>query len=359
MKLEWISSVWILLILSSFLFAEPYLAVREGLRCSSCHENLTGGGKRNRFGANYGAQALPWKDLSDSRERIPNYLEILENRISIGADFRASHISTFVDGGPNANTFQLEKSDIYLRFELIQDFVTFYLDESVAPGGTQAREVFGLLNIPHDGWLKMGKFVPPYGFRLEDDRSFIREVTGFNFNQSELGIEFGIEPGRFTMEAAFTNGTGGLDDNNSKQLIGTFGYVHDRFRLGVSASYNPGESADQTIAGVWGGATWRRFVLLGELDAIRDDNETTVHQLVSYLELNCLIIQGWTVKAAYEYHDPNRDISENQRDRVLLGFEFTPIPFVQIQAFYRFNQSIPQNQQQNADELQLRLHLFF
>src|ERR1041384_434786 len=48
-----------LLALPAAVQAEPYMAVRTGLTCSSCHTDPTGGGKRNRYGMVWEQTDLP------------------------------------------------------------------------------------------------------------------------------------------------------------------------------------------------------------------------------------------------------------------------------------------------------------
>ena len=51
------------LLLGASLFAlnasaEPYLSVRSGFKCVTCHTNPSGGGKRNAFGSAYAQTGL-------------------------------------------------------------------------------------------------------------------------------------------------------------------------------------------------------------------------------------------------------------------------------------------------------------
>lgn len=356
--------LWILIGLYPVaIYAEPYIAIREGLKCSACHVNRTGGGKRTQMGSGYGTQALPWIKMNDlTDKKVPHYWSVLDDLLSVGGNFRFSNQTTFVEDD-TANTFQTDKGNLYLSVKAIPDVLSFYADESVAPGGAQSREIFGMLEaMPAHGWIKAGRFILPYGIRLEDDRTFIREVTGFNFNNPDAGVEVGFEPGPFSIVTSITNGTGtALDNNASKQFVGSISYVADSFRAGASGSYNPSDAGDRNSAGLWGGFKIWSAVLLGEIDFVHDDvpGANDRDRFVALAELDYLVAEGWNIKAAYEFYDPDRNIDENERDRVLIGVEPFIIPFLQVGVYYRFNQSIPQNEPQNADELTFRVHVYF
>lgn len=351
-----------LLIIPNLLFCEPYIAIRTGLKCSACHINKTGGGQRTRMGAGYGTQDLPWKKINLQEKKIPSYWSWQDDLVAVGGDFRFLNRTTFVEDN-TSNTFQTDKADLYLTFQLIPDHIAFYSDTSLAPGGTQEREIMGIFDItPGRSWIKAGKMVLPYGLRIEDDAAFIRQVTGFNFSTPDLGVEVGYEPKHWTFVGSVSNGTAGsIDNNTSKQVVGTAVYVRNSFRIGASGSYNSNDAGNKNSGGVWGGFRWNRAVLLGEADFVRNDfiDAKRQDQLATFAELDYLITQGWNVKAAYEYFDPDLDINENQRDRILIGVEPFIVPFLQLGVYYRFNQSIPQNKLQNADELTFRLHIYF
>ncbi len=172
----------------------------------------------------------------------------------------------------------------------------------------------------------------------------------------------GFEPGAWTFVSSVSNGTSGSTDNNAgKLLIGSLAYTGDRFRLGASASYNPADSGNKNTAGAWGGFRVGPAGFLGEADFIHDETDPDTHhdRIVTYAEVDYPIAHGWNLKAGYEYFDPDKHIAEDERDRFLVGIEPFLLPFLQMQVFYRFNQSIPQNSLQNADELSVRLHLYF
>jgi len=346
--------VWLVLLAPSDLTAEPHLSVRTGLRCSQCHVNRTGGGARNSFGSMYAQTRLPmWRKAYQGR--------MLNSFLALGGNLRVRATGTPSDSLQRTSLAVTEAS-LQLEARVVQDVLTFYLDQSVGPGGASTREAFGLIeSLPLEGYIKAGKFFLPFGMRLIDDDAFIRQRTGFSYRTSDIGLELGIEPGPLSLFAALTNGTQGAGEtNSSKQFTTSAALIFRHWRVGGSASFNRGSTGRRDVAGGFAGITFGRFTVLGEADWIFDtpDEGEFLDQFAAYVEGNFLVTPGLNLKTTYGFLDPNVDIGENARVRWRFGAEWFPIPFLQVSGFYTLLEDIPQATT-DLDRLSLELHAFF
>jgi len=359
-----------MLLASSGVWAEPYLAIQEGYKCSKCHVNMTGGGKRTDFGNIYVQtrltnKFLDWRGLFDDDEEIDEDNPIgtdsrssffsgrLNDYIAIGGDLRLRYERTDTPGNPTQDVFNQRKQNLYLEINLIPEHVTFY---QTLAGGGDAREIFGLVQWD-SYYLKAGEFFLPYGLRLLDDSAVTRAVTGFTYGTTDAGVEIGYEPDHWAMHLAATNGTGAsLENNRSKRLTASLAYVHKGFRIGGSYSTNEDAQGVETIIyGLHGGAQLGRVGILAAADIIDD---STDEELVAILEFNLLLSRGNNLKISYEYHDPSDVIAQNVRVRYSLVWEPFFNQFTQFRAGVRENRGIPQSNAQNQTEYFLEFHLF-
>jgi len=369
-----------LCMLASFLWiapdaqAEPYLAIQEGYKCSRCHVNMTGGGKRTDFANIYvqtrlSSSFLNWRDaLSAPDEDVDvedNPLKTdstssffsgrLNDYIAVGGDFRALYERTETPGEDTSDGFDQRKQNIYLEINLIPERVLFYL--TLAGTGGDSREIFGLFKgemYDEPYYVKAGEFFLPYGLRLQDDTAFTRAVTNFTYHDVDQGFEVGYEPGSWALHAAVTNGD---ETDRSKRFTASAAYVDKRYRAGFSYSRNKIADGDKIeIYGVHAGAQFGRTGILFETDVIEVPGD---EQLVAILELNLLIARGQNLKVSYEYHDPSKNIFQNANERYSLVYEPFLNQFLQFRGGVRENKGIPQDPSENITSYFAELHLFF
>ncbi len=359
--------------------AEPHLAVREGFLCSQCHVNRAGGGKRNAFGANYSQVALPaWRPGSAS-SRLGVVNPSVGDVVSVGADVRVQHVTiqtvrTQFEGkwleAPGGNTLRVPQANLYGELFLVRDHLSVYLDEKIGPEGASAREVMLLLyGLPHGGYAKAGRILLPFGLRLADDEAFVRQATGFNFGNQDLGVEIGAEPGPTFVTAALSNGTLGGTDTNERKQLSVMGGVRSRWgRLGASYAWNDGTTPEgmvvRQVGGAFGTLNVGRLSLLSEADLIVDTERpkggarTQLFQLAVHAEADLLILKGLAVRAAFGFHDPDLAVKNDHRTRLAMTVEVFPLPFLRVTATYIVREDIPQRVEGRGDVFLVQLHGF-
>ena len=342
--------------------AEPAFAVRTGYRCSQCHVNRTGGGMRTAFGSVYTQTTLPMRLLrfDDRGWFLPADPDA---RFAVGADARFQALALNPAGGEDAFSFEIPEANLYAEARLIPGRFSVYLDETVGPGGASTRELFGLFAFTRwNSYVKAGKFMPPYGWRLPDDGAFIRQVTGFTYSAPDVGIEVGAEPGLWSLQLAAVNGTsGGAEDNRAKQLSLIAVRRFETFRLGVSAANDNGTGGNRTTtAGVLGGANFGRLGLLGEADwREAKTTDASTDQLLAFIEADFLVVRGVSFKYTHDYIDPDRDVSTDARTRDTFAVEWIPIPFVQLRMAAERRRGPPQVAGSRDRAAFLEAHFFF
>jgi hypothetical protein len=343
--------------------AEPVFAMRTGYSCGHCHVNRTGGGMRTTFGSLYGqtimpARALPWGDGTKLLPANPNA------RFGYGGDIRVAYFAASSEDFDNSASFEIPGSGLYGLVRLAPQRLELYLDQRVGFGVSASRELFGLWSFrAGHGYLKLGQFIPSYGWALPDDDAFIRGPLGFSFAGPDLGVELGFEPGKWTVQLSVTNGSGtSVDNDTTKRLTLLTARRFRRGRIGLSGSYDRSGGTTTSLAGLFGGMSFGRFSLLAEGDWRRvkpPDQPVSVDTLVGYVEVDLMLTRGMTLKYAHDWIDPNRDVETDRQQRDSLGFEYIPIPFVQLRAFVRRKDGPPQIPGSRDEQAELEVHFYF
>lgn len=334
-------------------FAEVYMAAKTGLKCMSCHVPPTGGGMRTEFGQIFG------QTLSGDSTEAWNLASRINPSLRLGGDFRAS--SRYIDTPQQENQFvnETDRVSLYLQVMLVSQ-LDLYIDQQLAPSSDNREAWIRYQSLDQSRYIRAGKFFLPYGLRLEDDSAFIRQVSGINFSAADDGIELGSDKGKWSTQLAITNGTASAAENNrDKQFSFRTAYVKPIWRLGASLNSNKSPSVKREMFNIFATLNLFNAQWLIELDQIKDSDNTTVTQQVFFVELNKEIVKGHNLKLTLESHDPNTNVDEDQRNRNSLVWEYFPMQQLQLRSGIRISKGIPQNPQDNSDELFVNLHAWF
>ena len=338
--------------------AEPYLAVQTGYKCNICHFNPTGGALRTDFGITYAKMLLPAETIDSSL--ISDWTGKITDRLRIGGDLREDWTR---DSAPNTMTtqsFQLQQFRVYGDLNLIPNRLDIYIDEQVAPNGSQNEEAYVLYGSTTGFYIKGGQFYLPFGWRLQDQSAFVQELSGIGMATPDKGVEIGYERPSWSAQFDLTNGVGNGNSGSGYQVSSQVVYVQPIWRLGIAGSFIQSDAGDRRVAGLLAGVKTGPIAWLGEADAVRDDSFPGGRTLAAgLLEADWLIRRGHNLKVTTEWYDPDRAVAQDQQTRYSLVYEYTPIPFLQLRGGFRYYSGIPQNTAQNHRLVLVELHGYF
>lgn len=338
--------------------AEPYLAVREGLKCNGCHVNPTGGGLRNSAGVVYAQFGMAASALPAS---WPVWRGSIVDALRVGGDLRTSTSRTEVPTQPVQSERGLDQFRLYGDLQLVADHVGVHLDTLMRPGKPTRQEAYARLSTADQRWsLKAGQFYLPFGWRLQDNTAFVRSVSGVSMATPDKGVELGMESDAWSVQLVSSNGPGNVGPTSGRQLTAQAVWVQPDWRVGLVAAHTRSSAGNRLASGVFGGLRTGPLAWLGEIDFVGDSAypEGRRRLLAALGELNWAVLPGHNLKFTSELFDPDRQVSNDHKVRHSLLYELTPVPFVQLRAGYRRNGGIPQNNVDNRRTLFLELHAF-
>ena len=342
--------------------AEPYLAVETGLKCGMCHTNPTGGGKRNQFGMTYARASIAERLLLQDEETSGWNSEV-GKWLGIGGDYRGGYSNVDFPDTPDFSASSTTKGTAYLEIRPIPNLLTVYVDEQLAPGASRNRETYVLLTPKRGRYtIKAGQFFLPYGLRLQDDATFVRQSSGINFDTPDDGIEFGLELPRWSAQVAFSDGTAGAGSVAGKdQTSLSATYVRPRWRAGASVNLNEDPLGDREMLAMFAGFRTGPISWLAEIDFISDEIPQGGSRDIysTLIEGNWRYRKGHNLKASYEFMDPSDQSSEDELERYRLVWEYNPFQLFQTRVGYTVFNGVPGVAVSNRRELFVEAHIFF
>lgn len=341
-------------------YAIPRFSAKAEQKCNLCHISPNGGGMRSNFGSQFFAQTEMAAHKVDFGQ-IDNFQPALNKNISIGADLRTLYYFNDNDSSRQSTFFQMEGS-LYLDAQF-NDRVSLLISK----GLNADLEAYGLAYvIPLNGYIKMGKFLPSYGWNYDDHTSYVREKMLWSPQYFDTGIEFGIAPPHFSASVGFFNGNiSSLDSDKGKAIVSRFECRHHLgflgFAYGGSFYFNDRPTSDTYMYGPLFYAKIHKFLYTSEFDwlknkrAGRDSMAMATTQEFAYE-----IKQGYWFKAQYDFLDPDTKNKTGSLSRYSFGFQYFPIGFVEILPQVRYNDRVDYRSKHNRyASFDGQVHFFF
>jgi hypothetical protein len=202
---------------------------------------------------------------------------------------------------------------------------------------------------PFNSYLKVGRFSPQFGTRLDDHTAFVRRNLGLDHSRPSAwvsGAELGFNANYpYAAVGVFRTGAGQhafWPEEGGEGVSAVLGWRELAWGAGLSgwASGSPIENR-QMLGATWYLNPWRLWpavplTYLGELDWVSvDRGEGVVQQLAAFHELDWLILNGVNLRLRYDFFDANIAARDDHQHRLNVQMDFFPVRFLELQAVLR------------------------
>jgi hypothetical protein len=342
-------------------------AAKEGTRCSTCHVNPTGGMIRTQVGIDYAQNDHSFQEQENS---APLLSFIMGENLQAGSDMRFMYNyndSTELPSYQSRSSFFTMQGALYLSANLGKNLVLFYNNDFGFAGLGQNREVWGMLRkLAYNGYLKVGRFRLPYGIRMDDHTSFVKDSLGFGTHSQDNGIEVGFTPATFYTYLALTNGEEHyvpFDRNTYKAFTASAGFIIRHLSFGGSFYFNRSSIGvqEKQRVGAYGSLYFNRVTLLAEADYGWDDSlkgfvPPSRELLAGYAQALYQLFPTLRMTAKFDYWDPHRGMQDDDIQRVTVGGDLYLFKLSELKLQYRIN--LEESKEKNNEFLS-QVHFFF
>ncbi len=326
----------LLVIANPNLYAIPRFSAEANQACQLCHHNPGGAGIRNLYGAQfYSYSKLPMNKIEDFG-KIGEINPQLNEFLQFGVDFRSMFHGSWMEEEFEDNSFLTMQGDFYLAITP-SDRTLVFLEKGIG----RAFETYVLFQgLPHSSTVRMGRFIPSFGWRFADHKAFVRDYLGFSqFPQKgpslveDSGIEMGTYRTGWEWSVAITNGGADIIDSNEGKAITSRAAVRTNFgslNLTLGGSYRYADIGIPEPLQRYGGAFWGinlgKLTYLGEADVMVNGGTALVASHILGYEIR----DGIRINGHYDFFDSDIEYTTGYAYRAKLSTEMFLTGYLEI-----------------------------
>jgi hypothetical protein len=209
--------------------------------------------------------------------------------------------------------------------------------------------------------VRAGRFFAPYGLRLPEHDTYVRNYLGFNAMEETYGVSFGVVKNEW--ELHLTGFTYDPVQNVRWHDSGAAGYyekrIGEKLSLGVEAKLGIGTDDTRIAAGATG--KWfvpgARLLVMAEADYLHQTLAGFQQSgFVGYLGVSEILHQGLWLRAALERYDEDLAVKGVARDAASLMLQWFPKAHFEVMLYGKY-QWIPGGSPQELGMIQLHYYL--